>query len=261
MTIGIGIGGWVYEDWRGVFYPEGLSQKKELAYAASKLTSIEINGTYYGSQKPETYRKWRDETPEGFVFTLKGSRFATNRKDLSQSKDSVEKFLTSGISELGPRLGPINWQFMATKKFDAEDFTRFFNLLPKSVDGVDLRHAVEVRHESFQCAEFVELARQHNVGIITSADGEYPQIADLTSDFAYIRAMGTTAEHEKGYSDADLDAWAMRIKTLSKGSVPNDLQTFGSEAKTAIKDVFFYVISGHKVLNPLAAMALIEKLK
>lgn len=261
MTIGIGIGGWVFEDWRGLFYPEGLSQKKELAYAASKLTSIEINGTYYGSQKPETYRKWRDETPEGFIFTLKGSRFATNRKDLSQSKDSVEKFLTSGLSELGPRLGPINWQFMATKKFDVEDFTNFFNLLPKSVDGVALRHAVEVRHESFQCSEFVELARKHNIGIITSADGEFPQIADLTSDFAYLRVMGTTAEQERGYSDADLDAWGIRIKTLLNGSVPNDLQTFASGARSVIKDVFFYIVSGHKALNPLAAMTLIEKLK
>ncbi len=260
MGIHIGVGGWVFDEWRGTFYPQGLSQKRELEYASTKLTSIEINGTYYGSQKPETFKKWHDETPDHFIFPLKGTRFATNRKDLSQSKDSVERFLSSGISELKTKLGPINWQFMATKKFDGDDFENFLTLLPKSVDGVNLRHAVEVRHDSFQCAEFVELARKYSVGIITSADSEFPQIADLTSDFAYLRIMGTTADHTKGYSESALDDWATRLKTLAGGNVPNDLKTFGAPAPIAAKDVFAYVISGGKVHNPAAAMALIERL-
>jgi len=260
MTIYIGIGGWTYEPWRGVFYPDGLAQKRELEYAASKLTGIEINGTYYGAQKPETFRKWRDETPDGFKFAVKGTRFATNRKNLAESKESVERFLNGGVSELGDKLGPINWQFMATKKFDAEDFENFFNLLPASVDGVKLRHAVEVRHDSFRDPAFIALAKKHDIAVITAADSEFPQIADQTAGYAYLRLMGTAEGHDKGYSEADLDAWTQRIKTLSEGHVPEDLAVAG-ERKAAPRDVYAFVISGHKVANPAAAMALIERLK
>jgi uncharacterized protein YecE (DUF72 family) len=257
----VGIGGWTYEPWRGPFYPDGLSQKRELEYAASKVTSIEVNGTYYGSQKPETFRKWREETPDGFIFTLKGSRFCTNRKDLSQSAESVDRFLKSGISELGPKLGPLNWQFMATKKFDPVDFENFLKLLPPEVDGVKLRHAVEVRHNSFCCAEFVDLCRKYGAAIITGADDpDFPVIADLTADFAYVRIMGTKESEPLGYSPQALDEWAYRARTLAEGQVPNDLASFGPVQKAKDHDVFFYVISGHKVLNPAAAMALIERL-
>ena len=256
----VGIGGWTYEPWRGPFYPDKLSQKKELEFASRQVTSIEINGTYYGAQKPESFAKWRAETPDDFIFAVKGTRFATNRKDLSQSKESVDRFLHSGITELKEKLGPINWQFMATKKFDAIDMENFFKLLPDSVDGVKLRHAVEVRHESFQDPAFIALARKYNVAVITAADCDFPQIADQTGDYAYLRLQGSAEAHAKGYSDKDIDAWAKRLKALSKGEVPDDLAQVGT-SKAGPRDVFCYVISGHKVLNPAAAMALIERLK
>ncbi len=259
--IHIGIGGWTYEPWRGAFYPDGLAQKRELEYAASKLTSIEINGTYYGAQKPETFRKWHDETPDGFIFAVKGTRFATNRKDLSQSKESVDRFVTQGISELKSKLGPINWQFMATKKFEAGDFENFLKLLPGEVDGVSLRHAVEVRHESFRDPAFVDMCRHYRVGIITGADSEFPEIADLTADFAYLRLMGSSENEAKGYSDKALGAWAARAKKLAEGIVPEDMPMVSrGVGKAGPHEVFMYVISGHKVLNPAAAMALIERI-
>jgi uncharacterized protein YecE (DUF72 family) len=261
MTLYIGIGGWTYEPWRGVFYPDGLTQKRELEYAASKLTGIEINGTYYGAQKPETFRKWRDETPEGFKFAVKGTRYATNRKNLAESKDSVERFLNSGVTELGDKLGPINWQFMATKKFEAEDFENFFKLLPPELNGVKLRHAVEVRHDSFRDPGFIALARRYNIAVITGADSEFPVIADQTADYAYLRLMGTTEGHDRGYSEADLDAWAQRIKALSEGHIADDLPCVEGGRKVAPRDVYAFVISGHKVANPAAAMALIKRLK
>ena len=255
----VGIGGWTYEPWRGPFYPEKWSQKRELEYAASKVTSIEINGTYYGAQKPETFAKWRDETPDGFIFAVKGTRFATNRKDLAQSKESVERFLSSGITELKDKLGPINWQFMATKKFEPEDFESFFKLLPPELDGIRLRHAVEVRHDSFRDPRFIDLARRYNVAIITAADCDFPQIADQTADYAYLRLQGSSEAHAKGYSEAALDAWVKRFKALSGGTVPDDLEAVERKPATP-RDVFAYVISGHKVFNPAAAMALIERL-
>ena len=164
-SIYIGIGGWTFEPWRGVFYPEKLAQAKELSYAASKLTSIEINGTYYGSQKPESFRKWAREVPDGFVFSLKGPRFATNRGVLAEAGDSIKRFYDSGVLELKVRLGPVLWQFAPTKKFDEADFGAFLALLPKQQDGLKLRHAVEVRHESFLVPAFIALARLHSVAI------------------------------------------------------------------------------------------------
>jgi uncharacterized protein YecE (DUF72 family) len=259
-TIRIGIGGWVYEPWRGTFFPEGLSQKKELEYASRKLTSIEVNGTYYGSQKPETFAKWRSETPDGFIFSLKGPRFATNRRILAEGASSVERFLMSGITELKEKLGPINWQFMATKTFDPEDFESFFKLLPKSVEGHQLHHAVEVRHESFQNAEFVDMARHYGVAVIT-AGGEFPQIADITGPFVYLRLMDTVESEAKGYSAADIKAWADRARRLASGTVPSDMKTFGKPATPVPRDVFVYIISGFKERNPLAAMALIDALR
>ncbi len=258
-NIYIGIGGWTYEPWRGTFYPEKWSQKRELEYAASKVTSIEINGTYYGAQKPATFAKWHDETPDGFIFAVKGTRYATNRKDLAQSSESVERFLNSGITELKSKLGPINWQFMATKKFEPEDFENFFKLLPPELDGVRLRHAVEVRHDSFRDPRFLDLARKYNVAVITAADCDFPQIADQTGDFAYIRFQGSSESEAKGYSEAALDQRAAWLKSLEAGNVPEDLEAVSRGDSAGARDVFAYVISGHKVLNPAAAMALIER--
>jgi uncharacterized protein YecE (DUF72 family) len=260
-SIYIGVGGWVFPEWRDNFYPKGLSQKRELEYAAGKLTAIEINGTYYGSQKPESFVRWHDETPEDFVFTLKGPRFATNRRVLAEAGSSIEKFLTSGVTRLKSKLGPINWQFMATKKFDAEDFAAFLALLPKSQDGVALRHAVEVRHDSFACEEFVALCRKHNVAIIAGCDAEFPCIADVTADFVYARLMGTTEKEKLGYSRPAIARWAARAKDWQAGGAPADLKLVAKAAPKKKRDVFAFVISGAKAKNPAAAMALIEALK
>ena len=261
MAIHIGVGGWVFAPWRGSFYPEGLPQKQELRYAAERLTGIEINGTYYGAQKPESFARWRAEAPEGFVFALKGSRFVTNRRVLAEAGPSVEKFCASGIAELGDKLGPINWQLPPTKRFDAADIAAFLALLPKSAGGIALRHAIEPRHESFRDTAFVDLCRDHGVAIITGADGEYPTITDLTAPFAYLRIMGTTGDHEAGYAPKALDAWAKRAKALAKGEGLDDLApAVAKPAKKVPRDVFLFVISGEKQRNPAAAMALIDRL-
>ncbi|NGM44765.1 DUF72 domain-containing protein [Rhodobacter sp. SGA-6-6] len=256
----IGVGGWTYEPWRGSFYPEGLAQKRELDHASRVLTSIEVNGTYYGSQRPESFRKWHDEVPEGFVFALKGPRFATNRRVLSEAGESIQRFLDSGVVELGDKLGPINWQFMATKKFDPEDFEAFLKLLPASHQGRKLRHAVEVRHDSFRTPEFTDLARAHGVAAVIAADSEFPQIADPTAPFVYARIMGTAEDEPLGYSERALDLWAERAKVWAEGGCPEGLDYVGDPKPSGPRDVFLYVISGHKVLNPQAAMALIERL-
>lgn len=259
-TIYIGVGGWTFEPWRGTFYPDKLAQKRELEYAASKLTSIEINGTYYGSQKPESFARWHDETPEGFVFALKGSRFTTNRRVLGEAGESIERFMTSGVLELKDKLGPISWQFMPTKKFDPTDFEAFLKLLPKRIDGRTIRHAVEVRHESFRNPEFVAMAREHGVAIVMAGDSEFPQIADITAPFVYARIMGTEEKEKLGYSKKALDGWADRAKGWAAGKLPSGLDTVGQQkADGKARDVFLYVISGYKAHNPAAAMALIER--
>jgi uncharacterized protein YecE (DUF72 family) len=259
--IRVGIGGWTFEPWRGVFYPKGLVQKRELEYASRKLTTIEINGTFYGSQKPATFAKWHDETPDDFVFSLKAPRFSTNRRVLSEAGESIERFLASGVLELRDKLGPINWQFAPTKQFDAEDFEGFLTLLPKKVEGRDIRHAVEVRHDSFRDAAFVALVRKHGVAIVMSGDSEYPQIADVTAPFVYARIMGTTEEHPHGYDEAALDLWTTRARDWASGGTPKGLETVDKPAAQGTpRDVYLYVISGFKAHNPAAGMAMIERL-
>lgn len=260
MTIYVGIGGWVFPEWRDNFYPKGLSQKCELAYASSRLTAIEVNGTYYGAQTPESFARWHDETPEGFVFTLKGPRFATNRRVLAEAGDSINRFVDSGVSRLKAKLGPINWQFMATKKFDAADFEAFLALLPASTDGVALRHAVEVRHDSFACGEFVALCRKYGVAIIAGCDGKFLCIADVSADFVYVRAMGTVEKEKTGYSKPAIARWAARAKTWEQGGAPVGLPLVGHAAAKKKRDVFFFIISGAKARNPAAAEALIAAL-
>ncbi|MFP4891795.1 DUF72 domain-containing protein [Paraburkholderia sp. EG304] len=257
----IGIGGWTYAPWRGPFYPEDLTQSRELEYASRHLTSIEINGTFYGLQKPASYEKWFQETPDDFVFSLKAPRYATNRKVLADAGDTIERFFASGVLLLKQKLGPVNWQFAPTKKFDADDFESFLKLLPASIEGQKLRHAVEVRHDSFRTPEFIALARKYKVAVVLAADSEYPQIADITAPFVYARIMGTSEKQAKGYSTKELDAWAERVRQLAAGTTPDDLQTCAEPPATAAKrDVYLYVISGFKERNPAAAMALINKL-
>jgi uncharacterized protein YecE (DUF72 family) len=260
--IRVGIGGWTFEPWRGVFYPKGLSQKRELEYASSKLTSIEINGTYYGSQKPESFRKWREETPDDFVFTVKGPRFATNRRVLAEAGESIQRFFASGVLELGDKLGPTNWQFATTKKFDREDFARFLALLPNRIGARPIRHAVEVRHDSFRDREFVDLAREHDIAIVLAGQSEFPLIADVTSSFVYVRIMGSSEKLKSGYRPADLDRWASHARAWASGGAPEGLPTLAPEPKAARqRDVFVFMISGFKERNPAAAAALLDRIR
>ena len=259
--IRIGIGGWTYEPWRGTFYPEKLPQKRELEYAGRHLTSIEINGTFYGSQRPETFAKWRDETPEGFVFSLKAPRYATNRNVLAEAGGTIERFFASGVMELKDKLGPINWQLAPTKEFEPADFEAFLKLLPKEVKGRAVRHVVEVRHDSFRSRDFIALVREHGVAVSIAGESAYPQIADATAPFVYARIMGTKETAELGYSDAALDLWAARAKAWASGAVVAGLDCIEPPSKDGEpRDVYIYVISGHKVRNPAAAMALLRRL-
>jgi len=258
--IRLGIGGWTFAPWRGVFYPDKLPQAKELSYAASHLTSIEINGTYYGSQKPASYRKWASEVPDGFVFSLKGPRFATNRRVLAEAGDSIKRFYDSGVLELGDHLGPVLWQFAPTKKFDDADFGAFLELLPRELDGRALRHVVEVRHDSFCTPDFVALLRQFEIPVVFSEHATYPAIADVIGDFVYARLQKGSDDIKTGYPPKALDAWAKRFETWAGGGEPDDLPRVGAALrKKQPRDVFAYVIHEGKVRAPAAAMALIER--
>ena len=259
-NIYIGVGGWTFEPWRGVFYPEKLAHAKELQYAASKLTSIEINGTYYGSQKPESFRKWASEVPDGFVFSVKGPRFATNRRVLAEAGDSVKRFYDSGVLELGDRLGPVLWQFAPTKKFDEADFGKFLELLPRKLDGKNLRHVVEVRHDSFRVAAFVALLRKFETPVVFAEHDKYPAIADVVGDFIYARLQKGNDEIKTCYPPKQLDAWARRLQLWAEGGEPGDLPRVDS-AKTmkAARDVFAYVIHEGKIRAPAGAMELIAR--
>jgi uncharacterized protein YecE (DUF72 family) len=255
-----GIGGWTFEPWRGVFYPDTLKQKDELAYAASKLTAIEINGTYYSTFKPDSWAKWREATPSGFQFAVKASRFATNRRVLAEGAESVGKFLNQGLTELGERLGPILWQFMATKKFDYDDFAGFLDLLPSSLDGLKLRHVLEVRHDSFCDAKFVGLARERGVAICVAEHAAFPFIPDVTADFVYLRLMKGSDDVETGYQSQALDAWAERLKAYATGGLPADFQPIDRTGPPdEARDVFAFVIHEGKVRAPAAAMELIKR--
>jgi uncharacterized protein YecE (DUF72 family) len=240
-----GIGGWTFAPWRGVFYPKGTRQADELNYASRKLTAIEINGTYYSSQKPETFAKWAADTPDDFMFSVKASRFCTNRRVLAEAGESIERFFSQGIGELGDRLGPILWQFMATKQFAREDFAAFLDLLPRALDGRALRHCVEVRHDSFRDDAFVDLCRDHGVAICVADHETYPAIETMTADFVYARLMTGSDDIDTCYSAGDIDAWATRFEAFAGAG----------------RDVFAYFISSGKVRAPAGAMALIERLR
>lgn len=239
----VGIGGWTFAPWRGTFYPEDLTQKRELEFASNVLTSIEVNGTYYSTFKAPTFAKWREETPEGFIFSLKASRYCTNRRELAGAGEAIERFIGQGLHELRDRLGPINWQFMATKRFDAEDMEGFLKLLPHETHGLPLRHALEVRHPSFKTEEFYDLARRYKVAIVLADSDEFPKLDEATGDFTYARLMRSQEDEPNGYPPASLGHWAETAKTWAKRG-----------------DAFVYFISGAKVRNPSAAQALIERL-
>ena len=261
--IRVGIGGWTFEEWRGgVFYPKGLPQTRELSHASRQVTTIEINGTFYSTQKPESFRRWAADTPEDFVFSVKASRFCTNRRVLAEAGESIERFIGSGIGQLKHKLGPILWQFAPTKKFEPDDFATFLELLPKSLDGRPLRHAIEVRHESFAVPAFAALARRHSVAIVFADSGKYPMIADVTGDFVYARLQSAGEAFATGYSTPAIKKWSERAKLRAAGGDAKDLPHAAKAAppKTE-RDVFIYVINGAKVRAPAAARALLAKLK
>ena len=260
--IRVGIGGWTYEPWRGgVFFPEKWPEKRELEYASRQMSAIEVNGTYYSGFKPQTFAKWRDETPDGFVLALKASRFCTNRKVLAEAGESVTRFVTQGITELGDKLGPILWQFMATKKFDADDMGAFIRLLPAAQDGIALRHAIEVRHDSFRDPAFVALCRAAGVAIVFADSAKYATLADVTGAFVYARLEDARAEVETGYTAAELDHWAAVARGWAAGDAPEGLAYAdpASHVSGAPRDVFVFMINGAKERAPAAAMALIER--
>lgn len=256
-----GIGGWTFEPWDTSFYPEKLPKAKQLAYAASKLATVEINGTYYRGQKPETFAKWAADAPDGFVFSVKGNRFVTNRRVLGEAGESMEKFFATGVTELGEKLGPFLWQFAPTKRFDPEDFEAFLKLLPKTRDGIALRHAVEVRHDSFVVPEFADLLRRHAVAVVFADHASYPAMADVTADFVYARLQQGHDEVPTCYAPGDLDAWAERARTWASGAVPSDLPRANpsAEPEKTPRDVFIYFIHEGKVRAPHGAMAFAER--
>lgn len=259
--IHIGVGGWDFDPWRGTFYPDGLAKTKQLGYVASKLTGTEINATYYKLQSPALFERWGKAVPDGFVFALKASRYATNRKNLAEAAESIGKFCAQGFTELGDKLGPILWQLANTKKFNPDEIRDFLALLPTRQDGVPLRHAIEPRHESFKDKAFVAMAQAANVAIVMAEHESYPQIADLTADFVYARLQTTREEEALGYSAKELDRWAGAARDWAAGKSPAGLN-YVSDAQAAARprDVFAFVISGAKVRNPLAAQALIERI-
>ncbi|MFC4295755.1 DUF72 domain-containing protein [Novosphingobium tardum] len=254
-----GIGGWTYPAWRGgVFFPEGLRQADELAFAARAVSAIEINATFYRRQAPESFAAWRAATPEGFVFALKGSRFVTNRKVLATAGEGLANFFAQGLSELGDRLGPVVWQLAATKQFEPDDIAAFLALLPASVDGLPLRHVIEVGHSSFACPEFVALARAAGVAICYSDHPDRRPIADRTAPLAYARLQGMKAKVRTGYSQSEIARIAEIARAWATGRCPPGLPYAGDRAagEGAAGEVFVFFINGAKERAPAAAQAL-----
>ncbi|VXC82710.1 DUF72 domain-containing protein [Sphingomonas sp. 8AM] len=259
-SIRVGIGGWTYEPWRGTFYPEKWPQKRELEYASRHVTAIEVNGTFYSSFKPATFAVWRDTAPEGFVFALKASRYCVTRKVLAEAGESIARFVGQGIVELGDMLGPILWQLPATRKFDADDIAAFLKLLPASEAGVPLRHAIQVRHDSFATPEFVALCRAAGVAIVHGDSADYPALADVSGDFVYARLEDAREEEPTGYAPAALDRWRDVARDWAAGGSPDGLPYVADPAPVRPRDTFIFMINGAKVRAPQAAMALIERL-
>lgn len=241
--IRVGVGGWTYEPWRGAFYPPKLPHAKEIEHATRALTAIEVNGTFYRRQTPKTFENWRKAAPDGFVYTLKASRYCTNRKDLAEAEEGMRNFFDQGLVELGDKLGPILWQLAATKRFDADEIAAFLRLMPKEWQGVPLRHAIEPRHESFRTPEFIDLARNAGVAVVYAHAEDYPMFEDQTAGFTYARLQQCREEQDTGYTAAELDAWAGQARRWEQGG----------------RDAFIFFISGAKVRAPAAAMALIER--
>lgn len=257
-----GIGGWTYEPWEATFYPADLPKKSQLNYASRHVTAIEINGTFYRLQKPAVFAKWRDDAPEDFMFSIKAPRYLTYRKVLSEANDSLPRFLASGLAELQQKLGPILWQLPPSLRFDATDIDTFLQALPSTLDGLPLRHVLEVRHKSFVTPEYVEIAKKHSVATVFAHTDEFPNFADVTADFVYARLRKAVATEPTGYSESDLQAWSERARLWAEGGAPKDLPHVNDAAPTKKpRDVFIYFINGAKERAPAAAQHLLKVLK
>ncbi|MDB5414054.1 MAG: hypothetical protein JWR10_2389 [Rubritepida sp.] len=282
-TVRIGISGWTYAPWRGVFYPKKLPHKRELAYAAKHFGSIEVNGTFYGLQRPENFGRWRDETPDGFVFAIKGSRYITHMLKLRDVETPLANFLASGLLRLGPKLGPILWQFAPQMKFDPERFRSFLALLPRDTNEAlklaqrhdarlagrawlesdvqqPLRHAVEIRHDSFRVPEFIKLLREFDTALVCADTVEWPLLMDLTADFAYVRLHGSEQLYVSGYDDEALDGWARRVRAWAQGEEPEDAGRVLGPTRRKRRDVFVFFDNDAKVRAPADAAGLAERL-
>ena len=258
--IRVGIGGWTYAPWRDNFYPAGLVHRRELEYASAHLRAIEINGTFYRAQKPATYASWAAQTPDGFVFSLKAPRYITATRQLDKSGKGMHAFIHGGLAELGDRLGPILWQLPPTREFDADELAGFLDALPRELDGQSLRHVLEVRHASFNCADYVALARERQVATVFTDSPVYPSIADRTADFIYARLMRSADEVPTGYTSAALARWAAHARDWAAGKDIAELPHADTVQRAGpARDVFIYFISAAKHRNPAAAMALQER--
>lgn len=260
VSVRVGIGGWDFDPWRKTFYPADVPKKGQLAYASRQVTAIEVNATYYRTQSVASFARWRDETPDDFVFAVKASRFATNRRVLGEAGESVNFFLNSGLAELGRKLGPLLWQFMPTKKFDPEDFEAFLKLLPATLGSQRLRHALDVRHESFCCEAFVALARKHGTAIVCSDSEDYPMIGDVTADFVYARLMRARPALPTGYAPEAIGAWLAHAHAWSSGETVDALDPIAAAAPEKARDVFVFFINGAKERAPAAAQAMLKRL-
>ncbi|MFC4728293.1 DUF72 domain-containing protein [Coralloluteibacterium thermophilus] len=260
--IRVGIGGWTFAPWRDNFYPKGLVQRRELEYASRRLSAIEINGTFHGPQKPETFARWASDVPDGFVFALKAPKAVVGRSRWAPAADAAARFLAGGPAELGDRLGPVLWQFQAGHRFDPDDLDGFLAALPRTTGGLPLRHVLEVRHPSFACADYLALARRHGVATVYTDAAAFPNIADLTADFAYARLMRSREHEALGYTAAELDAWTGHARTWAEGGTPAGLPRIGDgdAGAGAPREVFVFFISAAKARNPAAAQALLARL-
>ena len=260
-AIHVGVGGWDFDPWRGSFYPSGLPKTRQLEHLATRLNATEINATFYKLQSPALFERWARMVPTSFRFAIKASRFCTNRKNLGEAAEAIGKFCAQGFTELGDKLGPILWQLAPTKKFDADEIREFLSMLPTRREGIALRHAIEVRHESFKCREFIALARASQVAIVFADHETYPEIADLSADFVYARLQRAKEAEPAGYSPAALDRWAEVVRSWAEGQSPAGLD-YVSDAPPpeTPREVFAFFISGDKVRNPLAAEAVTARL-
>lgn len=241
--IRIGIGGWNYEPWEETFYPSNLAKKRQLEYASRQLTAIEINSTFYRNQKPHVFENWASETPDGFKFTVKAQRFTTSRKTPDEIKEAIDWFVGGGVTKLGDRLGAINWQFPKGRTFDEDYFAAFLSHLPEEQDGVRLRHAIEVRNDTFKTDAFTDLLKTHDCALVYSDAEDWPMPDVETAGFAYLRLQESRDSYKLGYAPKALDEWAETLKDWAKK-----------------RDVFAFFIAGEKARDPLAAQALIERL-